>query len=80
MRLEELGELKNPMTSSRIEPVFFRLVAECPSQLRYGLQVHELGTLSTPTSLFIFPLVGYVSFICQTFCNVESVRKPPIRH
>jgi hypothetical protein len=29
VRLEGLGDLKNPMTSSRIEPETFRLVAKC---------------------------------------------------
>jgi hypothetical protein len=37
MRLEGLGQLKNPMTSSGIEPVTFRLVAQCLNQLRYGV-------------------------------------------
>jgi hypothetical protein len=35
MRLERLGELKNPMTSSGIEPASFRLVVQCLNQLRY---------------------------------------------
>jgi hypothetical protein len=35
VRLEGLGQLKNPMTSSGIEPATFRLVAQCPNQLRY---------------------------------------------
>jgi hypothetical protein len=34
VRLEGLGQLKNPMTSSGIEPATFRLVAQC-NQLRY---------------------------------------------
>jgi hypothetical protein len=33
--LEGLGPLKIPMTSLRIEPVTFRLVAKCLNQLRY---------------------------------------------
>jgi hypothetical protein len=37
MRLEELGQLKNPVTSSGIEPATFRLVAYCLNQLRYRL-------------------------------------------
>jgi hypothetical protein len=35
VRLEELRQLKNPMTSSGIEPATFRLVAKCLNQLRY---------------------------------------------
>jgi hypothetical protein len=35
MRLEVLGQLKNPVTSSGIEPATFRLIALCLNQLRY---------------------------------------------
>jgi hypothetical protein len=35
MRLEELGQLRNPVTSPGIEPATFRLVAYCLNQLRY---------------------------------------------
>jgi hypothetical protein len=35
MRLEGLGKLKNPLTSSVTEPATFRLVAFCLNQLRY---------------------------------------------
>jgi hypothetical protein len=35
VRLEGLGQLKKPMTSSGIEPATFRLVAECLNQIRY---------------------------------------------
>jgi hypothetical protein len=35
MRLEGLGKLQNPMTSSGIEFSTFRLVAQCLNQLRY---------------------------------------------
>jgi hypothetical protein len=34
-QLEVLGQLKNPVTSSEIEPAIFRLVAQCLNQLRY---------------------------------------------
>jgi hypothetical protein len=35
LRLEELGQLKNSMTSSGIGPATFQLVAYCLNQLRY---------------------------------------------
>jgi hypothetical protein len=35
VRLEGLGQLKNPVTSLGIDPVTFRLVAQCLNQLRY---------------------------------------------
>jgi hypothetical protein len=35
VRLEGLGQLKNPMTSLGIEPSTFRLLAQCLNQLRY---------------------------------------------
>jgi hypothetical protein len=35
VRLEELGQMKNPMTSSGTEPVTFRLAALCLNQLRH---------------------------------------------
>jgi hypothetical protein len=35
VRLEELGKLKNPMTTSGTEPATFLLVAWCLNQLRY---------------------------------------------
>jgi hypothetical protein len=35
VRLEGLRQLKNPMTSSGIEPATFLLVAQCINQLRY---------------------------------------------
>jgi hypothetical protein len=32
VRLEGLGQLKNPMTSSGVDPATFQLVAECLNQ------------------------------------------------
>jgi hypothetical protein len=35
VRLEGLGQLKNPVTSAGIEPATFRLVAQCLNHLRH---------------------------------------------
>jgi hypothetical protein len=43
--LEGLGELKNPVTSSGIEPATFRLVAEFLIQLRFRVPRHFVGLL-----------------------------------
>jgi hypothetical protein len=37
MRLEGLGQLKNPVTSG-LDPATFRLVAQCLNQLRYSVR------------------------------------------
>jgi hypothetical protein len=47
VRLEGLGQLKNPMTSSRIEPATFRLVAECLNQLRYAERIPGFAFVQT---------------------------------
>jgi hypothetical protein len=41
MRLEGLGQLKNPMTSSEIEAATFRLAAQCLKRLRYSAPPHR---------------------------------------
>jgi hypothetical protein len=41
VQLEGLGQLKNPMTSSAIEPETFRIVAQCLNKLHYGVPVQE---------------------------------------
>jgi hypothetical protein len=40
VRLEGLGQLKNPITSLGIEPAIFWLVAQCLNQLRYRVRSH----------------------------------------
>jgi hypothetical protein len=47
MRLEGLGQLKNAMIS-RIEPATFRIVAQCPNQLRY--RVRQISEFQFPVS------------------------------
>jgi hypothetical protein len=43
LRLEELGQLKNPMTSG-FEAVTFPPVAQCLNQLRYRVHSEEIIT------------------------------------
>jgi hypothetical protein len=45
VRLKGLGQLKNPITSSVIEPATFRLVAQCLNQLRYRVADEILEVL-----------------------------------
>jgi hypothetical protein len=45
VRLEGLGQLKNPMTSLEIEPMTFRLVAQCLNQLRYRVPLVVLPAI-----------------------------------
>jgi hypothetical protein len=56
MQPVELGQFKNPMTSSVLEPATFRLVAYCLNQLRYrvpqipqqdtGKMVSQIGNVA----------------------------------
>jgi hypothetical protein len=56
VRLEGLGQLKNPMTSSKIEPATFRLVALCLNQLHY--RVPRLSLSNNRFSSGIIELLG----------------------
>jgi hypothetical protein len=52
VRLEGLDQLKNPMTSSGVEPATFRLVALSLSQLRYRMRLVNLDSwFNVTTSL-----------------------------
>jgi hypothetical protein len=42
VRLEGLGQLKNPVTSSGIEPETFRLIAYCLNKLRYRTAIENV--------------------------------------
>jgi hypothetical protein len=61
MWLEGLGQLKNLMTSSGVEPATFRLVAQCPNQLRYGvslgLSIKAVESSSFPSNIAVLVLV-----------------------
>jgi hypothetical protein len=52
VRLEGLGQLKDPITSSGLEPATFRLVAWFLNQLRYGVPLfsENLAFMSSPTN------------------------------
>jgi hypothetical protein len=52
VRLERLGQLKNPMTSSRIKLATFWLVAQCLNQLRYRV---PLWRICNPHTLSLIP-------------------------
>jgi hypothetical protein len=75
--LEGLGQLKNPLTSSGIEPATFQLVAWCHNQLRYcvpprsmyyasKLRVADLKSL--PFKLYISSVSLWQIFDC---CPVD---------
>jgi hypothetical protein len=57
MRLEELDQLKNRITSSEIEPATFRLVALCLNQLRYRVPrtfYVRIKIIRHPSQNFVF--------------------------
>jgi hypothetical protein len=54
VRLEGLGQLKNAMTSSGIEPATFRLVALCINQLRYRVLLSPCNSHSIKRSILIY--------------------------
>jgi hypothetical protein len=63
VRLEGLGQLKNQMTSSGLEPATYRLVAQCVNQLRYRVPrpkkvryFLEKKIILNPRNNFIFVL------------------------
>jgi hypothetical protein len=54
VRLEGLGQLKHPMTSSRIETAIFRLAAQCLNQLRSRVTLtQKWGEGNRRTSNFV---------------------------
>jgi hypothetical protein len=46
VRLEGLGQLKNPMISTGIEHATFRIVAQCLNQLRYRVPLFTARALT----------------------------------
>jgi hypothetical protein len=62
VRLEGLGELKNPMTSSRFEPATCRLVAQCLNQLTLPLAPHLKENYK----------ISWNTFFLRIFSNISS--------
>jgi hypothetical protein len=52
VRLEELGQLKNLITSSGFEPPTFPLVAQCLNQLRYRLPPYKSVHINNTITAF----------------------------
>jgi hypothetical protein len=77
MWMDGLGKLKNPVNSSGIEIATFRLLAQCLSQLRYGmLQTKE--HVWNQKQVFYFCLKIFVRNIFRSDkhsarCSQESV-------
>jgi hypothetical protein len=49
VRLEGLGQLKNPMTPSGKEPAVFVLLAQCLNQLRYRVPMADIKHTKIPS-------------------------------
>jgi hypothetical protein len=62
VRLEGLGQLKNPMTSSGLEHATFGLVAQCLNQLRYSVP-HIMNTYTH--FLCCFPQAQPTGLLCS---------------
>jgi hypothetical protein len=57
VRLEGLGQLKNSMTSSVMEPAIFRLVAWCRKQLRYRVPLKDLNPFTIVSRIPIITMI-----------------------
>jgi hypothetical protein len=76
-RLEGLGQLKNPMTSSGIEPATFRLVAWCPTVWRQILRVwrEEAHPLSPTSDVSVVRLQSCLQRFTE-FCITDQLSSP----
>jgi hypothetical protein len=66
VRLEGLGQFKNPMASSGIELAAFQIVAQCLNQLRYCVP-----HVSDNVKIFWFTLF----FLLLTYCGIFAQGK-----
>jgi hypothetical protein len=58
VRLEGLGQLKNPVTSWRFEPAIFRHVVQCLNQLRYRMPHLSFSPCFHLNSIICFGQIG----------------------
>jgi len=65
VRPEGLGQLKIPMTPSRIGPAAFRCVAQCLKQLRPHVSrpFHILGIIPTELTWFLCKFCNFFFFV-----------------
>jgi hypothetical protein len=75
VRLEGLGRLKNPMTSSGLEAATFRLVAECLNQLRYRVPPYIYIYIYIYTRVYIKPnyITGRLTRFWCMLCFVADI-------
>jgi hypothetical protein len=69
VQLEGLGQLKNPVILSEIEPATFRLVAWCLNQLRYRVPPISIVTLYTTRLVHSLDLTFPYFIILQSAFN-----------
>jgi hypothetical protein len=74
VRLEGLGQLKNPVTSSAFETVTFRLVALCLNQLRYRVLHKKLQCKTEEDFAAVTGLSDIGAVKCAEEDNVASQR------
>jgi hypothetical protein len=58
VRLEKLGKLKTPTTSSGIEPAIFGFIAWCLNQLRYRMPLEAKDKFTVNGAIFYFSFFG----------------------
>jgi hypothetical protein len=82
LRLESLGQLKNPTTSSEIENTIFRLAAQCLNQLRYRLPLSFLQIVHSGSGHIQPPIqwvTGHISPVVKRLGR-DAGHSPPPSH